>query len=387
MPTKYKVLIIEDEPIWQATLQDTLQGLECEIQVKGNHEEAVRALKTELFHFAIIDLQLMHDAFRPTEQFAGFDILEKIMNIGLNRTMGTMVVTQHDQDEVFEKLQKEPAPLCFISKKTFDRSEVRKKIQDYLANYENYTAVSYQGIGGHDFNFSKGTTEAQRFESAARSVQGIQLYFKEKETKREKTGILFADLVDSTRYKDEMDFFMGLFKTYEHNSSISKIVQEFHGRVVKYIGDAVMVRFDTMNKEIKNASSDAINAAIKIQEAFRDKNYGITNELHQYRTKIGIALGVTANIEANNDAYGLCVDIAARLQSLSKPEQILVNHSIIESADLDALDFKIIRSGVLNKKPASLISGKKKVKLKGIQEEQYVYEIMWDGKRRGIATS
>ena len=382
MLQKYKVLIIEDEAIWQDTLQDTLKGLECETQVINNSEDAVKALKRELFHFAIVDLQLLYEAFRPISQFGGIDILEKISSFGLNRTMGIMVVTWHDQEDVRERLQKGPSPLFFISKKAFDRDQVREKIQLYL---ENYTTVFYQEIVGKDFDFSNLASEAKRFEFAARTVKGIQQYFKEKDKKREKTVILFADLADSTLYKDAMDFFMGLYKTYEHNRTISEIIQGFRGHVVKYIGDAVMVRFDTTNKETRNASTDAINAAVKIQEAFRDKNYGIINELHQYRTRIGISIGVTADLEANNDAYGLCVDIAARLQSLSKPEQILVSHSLIGSADLDALDFKM--NSFLNKKPVELISGKKKIKLKGVQEPQDVCEVMWDGKRRGIATS
>jgi class 3 adenylate cyclase len=89
-----------------------------------------------------------------------------------------------------------------------------------------------------------------------------------------------------------------LFQFLSKNRELQKpIIEKFNGRWIKDLGDGVMASFNTV--------SDAINAAIKIQEA--------CNAAKDFQLSIGIHQGEI--IFENNDIYGDAVNIASRIQS------------------------------------------------------------------------
>ena len=67
-----------------------------------------------------------------------------------------------------------------------------------------------------------------------------------------------------------------------------------------------------------NIVSDAVNAAIKIQEG--------CNLAKDYQLRIGIHLGEV--VFENDDIFGDAVNIAARIQSAAKPDCIYVSESV-----------------------------------------------------------
>jgi len=126
---------------------------------------------------------------------------------------------------------------------------------------------------------------------------------------RQLAAIMFTDIVGYTALmgNDEQNAFNILNK----NRSLQKpIIEEFNGRKIKELGDGVMASFNTV--------SDAVNAAIKIQEA--------CNASNEYQLRIGIHLGDV--LFENDDVFGDGVNIASRIQSAAKPGTIYISDSV-----------------------------------------------------------
>ena len=126
---------------------------------------------------------------------------------------------------------------------------------------------------------------------------------------RQLAAIMFTDIVGYTALmgKDEQKAFELLNK----NRLIQKpIIEQYNGRWIKELGDGVMASFNTV--------SDAVNAAIKIQEA--------CNAAKDFQLRIGIHLGEV--VFENDDVFGDGVNIAARIQALATPGGIWISESV-----------------------------------------------------------
>jgi adenylate cyclase len=136
---------------------------------------------------------------------------------------------------------------------------------------------------------------------------------------RQLAAIMFTDIVGYTALmgNDEHKAFTLLDK----NRQLQKpIIEEFNGRWIKEIGDGVMASFSTV--------SDAVNAAIKIQEA--------CNAANDFQLRIGIHQGEVVFEE--EDVFGDAVNIAARIQAAANPGCIFiseaVHHNVINKNDI-----------------------------------------------------
>jgi class 3 adenylate cyclase/TolB-like protein len=126
---------------------------------------------------------------------------------------------------------------------------------------------------------------------------------------RQLAAIMFTDIVGYTALmgNDEKKAFSILVK----NRDLQKpIVEEFHGQWIKELGDGVMASFNTV--------SDAVNAAIKIQEE--------CNAAKEFQLRIGIHLGEV--VFENQDVFGDGVNIASRIQSIAAPGGIYISESV-----------------------------------------------------------
>ena len=128
---------------------------------------------------------------------------------------------------------------------------------------------------------------------------------------RQLAAIMFTDIVGYTALmgNDEQK----AFELLKKNRELQKpIIEQYNGRWIKELGDGVMASFNTV--------SDAVNAAIKIQEA--------CNAAKDFQLSIGIHQGEI--IFENNDIYGDAVNIASRIQSLGVPGSVLFSKKITD---------------------------------------------------------
>ncbi len=103
---------------------------------------------------------------------------------------------------------------------------------------------------------------------------------------------------------------------------IDPTIVEHNGRIVKAIGDGLLVEFVS--------AIDAVECAAAIQQGMAARNANVPDE-RMAVFRIGINLGDV--IIEGDDIYGDDVNIAARLQELTEPGGVLVSGTIFEQVD------------------------------------------------------
>ena len=128
---------------------------------------------------------------------------------------------------------------------------------------------------------------------------------------------MFTDMVGYSQMvaKDEK---LALSLLDEHNQVIFPIVEKFHGRVIKLIGDAVFAEFTT--------SFDAIQSAMNIQAQFRVRNQ-ISHIEDQIQIRIGLHTGEV--IEKDNDLFGHDVNLGSRIENSTPPGCITASKEVV----------------------------------------------------------
>ncbi len=159
---------------------------------------------------------------------------------------------------------------------------------------------------------------------------------------RQLAAIMFTDIVGYTELmgSDEQK----ALRTLKANRELQKpVIEEFHGRWIKELGDGIMASFNTV--------SDSVNAAIKIQEGCK--------ALGDFQLRIGIHLGEV--IFENDDVFGDGVNIASRIQAVSSPGSIWVSEPVHHNiSNKNGIDTRFVRQEIL----------------KNVKEPVRIYEVM-----------
>ncbi len=130
--------------------------------------------------------------------------------------------------------------------------------------------------------------------------------------------VVFADLAGSTGVFESLGNEKATRAITRLTHWIGKVCDAYSGRVVKYLGDGVLVVFPENN--------DAIEAVTELQRVHRQR---IRNwpELLKMRLQVGMARGEV--VEQDGDCFGDAVNVASRLSDLSGPGQILASEAVI----------------------------------------------------------
>jgi len=135
--------------------------------------------------------------------------------------------------------------------------------------------------------------------------------------------LVFTDLVDSTRLKSLQGDSRAGSLIARHRDHVTNFCAECDGRVVDWAGDGCFMTFET--------PSAAVRFALDLQQF-----HGENSDLPKVRTGIHVGEVTERSISRDKsdraDVEGLAVDIAARIQSLALPGQILVSGVVFDSA-------------------------------------------------------
>ncbi len=136
---------------------------------------------------------------------------------------------------------------------------------------------------------------------------------------RRLAAILAADVVGYSRLVelDEAGTIEALKQRRE--TVLQPLVAEHHGRVVKLMGDGVLLEFAS--------AVNAVACAVEWQKRMAAANDGIS-EARRIVWRIGINLGDV--IAEGGDLYGDGVNVAARLENSAQPGGVLVSGSVFE---------------------------------------------------------
>jgi TolB-like protein len=139
----------------------------------------------------------------------------------------------------------------------------------------------------------------------------------EERVQRRLAAILAADVVGYSRLI-EQDEAGTLAVLKERRTDILKpLVAEHHGRVVKVMGDGVLVEFAS--------AVNAVACAVELQKRMASANDELPKE-RRIVLRIGINLGDL--VVEGGDLYGDGVNIAARLQAMAEPGEIYVSQTV-----------------------------------------------------------
>jgi len=133
----------------------------------------------------------------------------------------------------------------------------------------------------------------------------------------EPLAVMFTDIKGSTTFFEKRGDLAGLAMVEKHNKLLFPVVEKHGGVVVKTIGDAIMARFSD--------PGEAAQAAIEMQT--RLKEYNTTQPAaDNIHIRIGVNWG--RGMLKDNDVFGDVVNVAARVESVCEPDQILLSESI-----------------------------------------------------------
>ena len=135
-------------------------------------------------------------------------------------------------------------------------------------------------------------------------------------------------------------------------------IEKHGGVVIKTIGDSIMASF--------TGNTGALDAILATRERFSEYNQN-QPEARQVRIRVGMHRGpaILVNLNGRLDYFGSSVNRAARLEALSRSQELTFSSDIL--GDRRVRDLLALRG--------QRIIRKRKVLLKGIDEEQPVYSL------------
>jgi len=139
----------------------------------------------------------------------------------------------------------------------------------------------------------------------------------EERLQRRLAAIVAADVVGYSRLMqlDEAGTLAAL--KARRKNILQPIVAKHNGRIVKLMGDGVLIEFAS--------AVDAVECAVLLQEAMGAANADLPGD-RRIRLRIGINLGDV--MVEGSDLYGDGVNIAARIEALADPGSIFVSRTV-----------------------------------------------------------
>ena len=139
----------------------------------------------------------------------------------------------------------------------------------------------------------------------------------EERVQRRLAAILAADVVGYSRLmqRDEAGTLAAL--KVRRSEVLQPVVSKHRGRIVKLMGDGVLIEFAS--------AVDAVECAVQLQEAMAAANAGSPSD-RWIVLRIGVNLGDV--IVEGSDLYGDGVNIAARLEALAEPGRVYVSRTV-----------------------------------------------------------
>lgn len=134
-------------------------------------------------------------------------------------------------------------------------------------------------------------------------------------------GILFADIVGSTRMYELLGDERALAVVNACFSTMRSCVASHGGQVVKTIGDELMASFDT--------APQTITAAMQIRREIATLP-PVPGLAAQVRTRVRVGLHYGPALFEEDDYFGDTVNMAARMAGLASPGQILTTGDLLD---------------------------------------------------------
>jgi len=136
--------------------------------------------------------------------------------------------------------------------------------------------------------------------------------------KTKNLAIMFTDMkgfttLTSTQSRAQLEHLLDLQDTL-----MRPVFKMFGGRVVKTIGDAFMVVFES--------PTNAVLCGMKIQENILNHN-AVAPSSDQFEVRIAVNVG-EVNVNKDGDIFGEAVNIASRIEGISEPNEVYFTEAV-----------------------------------------------------------
>lgn len=133
-------------------------------------------------------------------------------------------------------------------------------------------------------------------------------------------AVVFVDLSSSTSLFERMGDLAATKIVRYVTTGIAVHLKKFNGRIIKFLGDGVMAIFDH--------PENAVDACVQLHDVLNrnltGKNQGFS------RGNIALRVGIDYGplVEVADDAYGDIVNVASRVMSMAKPDEMMLTAEV-----------------------------------------------------------
>lgn len=155
------------------------------------------------------------------------------------------------------------------------------------------------------------------------------------DTKLENIAVLISDLVGSTSYKQKKGHKQGVERVFLANFLTEQMVSKNSGKVLKNLGDGLLCSFKTPLEAMLTALET--NKFVTTDEQCQRLDVSL---------KFAITLGTVEVFSKGEtiDIFGTPVDKCARISSLAKADQIIVEDAVYSSCESNVVDSGFVAS-------------------------------------------
>jgi class 3 adenylate cyclase len=171
---------------------------------------------------------------------------------------------------------------------------------------------------------------AERQHSASERLDKLQGFVRSTDIKAERRHltVLFCDIAGSTKLSTQLDpeELAGVLREFQ--SCCGEAIRQYDGHFARFMGDGVLAYFG-FPRAHEDDGERAVNAALKMMASIAASHSGAA---HGIKVRIGIATGlvIVGDLVGEGPAVefalvGEAPNLAARLQQLARPNQILAS--------------------------------------------------------------
>jgi DNA-binding response OmpR family regulator len=268
------ILIVEDDASVRRGLQELLSSEGYDVRTAEDGVHAVSRINAEHPDLVLLDINL--------PRLNGFEVLRRAKESGYS---GPIIMLTARGEQVDKVMGLEIGAVDYVTK-PFQAREVVARVRAQL--------------------------------------RASQMASRKRPTSSEKRGrrtmcVMFTDMKDFSKIVNR-DERKGLSLLREQNRRIARVARRYSGEVIEVIGDAHVISF--------KSALQAVECGVAIQDSIHLYNRQRVTSDH-IRVRIGINVGDV--MEEEGKLRGDTVNIAARLQQISRPGCVTISQSVYES--------------------------------------------------------
>jgi class 3 adenylate cyclase len=303
----------------------------------------------------------------PTELEMKKELKKLRLQASLHKNLSAEMTRQKARaEEAHELAQIKTKELDKLLKKQKLESLLRKNLADEMGRQKEIAEEAKNRIESISNQLSK-YLAPQIYKSIFSGEQQVDLT-----SKRKKLTVFFSDLVGFTSISDSLESEEITAMLNYYLTEMANIALEFGGTIDKYVGDAILIFFG--DPESQGVQEDALRCT-KMAIAMQNRMTALTDEWAQkfgLREPLQIRIGMNTGYctvgnfgsedRLDYTVIGGQVNLAARLESITKPGSILISFDTFSqvSDSIECIE-------------------RETVTVKGIREEVRTFEIVLDG--------